>query len=79
MIEHFSTTLSAPLPLVSQSLFLSLQVSTLENKIKEMEAQIKLLSQKSETSEKSVKDIALKAIESSTKVQFVEKERVTKE
>ena len=42
-------------------------------------AQIKLLSQKAETSEKSVKDIALKAIESSTKVQVVEKERITKE
>lgn len=50
-----------------------LQVSTLENKVKELEAQIKILGQKAETSEKSVKDIAIKAIESSTKVQLVEK------
>ena len=35
--------------------------------------------QKTETSEKSVKDIALKAIESSAKVQIVEKEKVIKE
>ena len=56
-----------------------LQVSTLENKIKEMEAQIKLLGQKAETSEKSVKDIALKAIEGPSKIQVVEKEKLVKE
>jgi len=37
-----------------------------------MEAQMKILSQKTETSDKSVKDIAIKAIESSNKVQFVD-------
>ena len=38
-----------------------------------MEAQLKQLSQKADTSEKSVKDIAIKAIESSNKVQVLEK------
>jgi hypothetical protein len=52
-----------------------LQISTLENKIKEMEEQIKQLGHKADTSEKSVKDIALKAIESSTKVHMIEKEK----
>ncbi len=56
-----------------------LQISTLENKIKEMEAQLKVSSQKADVSEKSVKDIALRAIESSTKVQVVEKEKVVKD
>ncbi len=53
-----------------------LQVQTLENKIIEMEALIKQLGQKADTSEKSVKDIALKAIESSNKIHVVEKEKV---
>lgn len=53
----------------------NLQIATLENKIKEMDAQSKLLGQKAETAEKSVKDIALKAIESSRKVQYVESEK----
>lgn len=56
-----------------------LQVTTLENKIKEMENQIKLLGQKADTSEKSVKDIALRAIDSSTKVQIIEKEKERRE
>ncbi len=56
-----------------------LQIATLQNKIKEMESQLKSTSQKAEISEKSVKDIALKAIESSAKIQVVEKEKVVKE
>ncbi|MDY0077677.1 MAG: hypothetical protein RBR87_10410 [Bacteroidales bacterium] len=52
-----------------------LQVSSLESKIKEMEERIKELGQKADTSEKSLKDIALKAIERSTKVHVVEKEK----
>ena len=56
-----------------------LQISTLETKIKEMESQLKSASQKADVSEKSVKDIALKAIESSVKVQVVEKEKFVKE
>lgn len=51
-----------------------LQVSSLENKIKEMEERIKELGQKADTSEKSLKDIALKAIERSNRVHVVEKE-----
>ena len=57
----------------------NLQIETLENKIKEMETQLKASSQKADISEKSVKEIALKAIESSTKVQVVEKEKILKE
>jgi len=53
----------------------NLQIATLENKIKEMDAQSNLLGQKAETAEKSVKDIALKAIESSQKVQYFESEK----
>ena len=56
-----------------------LQIETLQNKIKEMEAQLKATNQKADVSEKSVKDIALKAIESSAKIQVVEKEKVTQE
>lgn len=56
-----------------------LQIKTLENKIKEMDTQIKILTQKAETAEKSTKDIAIKAIESSTKVQVFEKEKPTNE
>ncbi len=52
-----------------------LQVQTLENKIKEMDTQIKLLGQKADISEKSVKDIALKAIENTTKLQIIEKDK----
>jgi hypothetical protein len=56
-----------------------LQIETLQNKIKEMEAQLKATSQKAEISEKSVKDIALKAIESAGKIQMVEKEKMIRE
>jgi hypothetical protein len=44
-----------------------------------MEAQLKATSQKAEISEKSVKDIALKAIESAGKIQMVEKEKMIRE
>jgi len=56
-----------------------LQITTLENKVKEIESQMKLLGQKAETSEKSVKDIAMKAIESSSRIHVVEKEKMIKE
>ncbi len=56
-----------------------LQISTLENKVKELEAQMNMLSQKAEISEKSVKDIAMKAIESSSRIHVMEKEKMTKE
>jgi len=52
-----------------------LQIKTLENKITEIEAQLKAAGQKVDVSEKSVKDIAMKAIDSSSKVQFIEKEK----
>jgi len=52
----------------------NLQITTLENKIKEMESQGKVLSQKAETAEKSVKDIAIKAIESTSKTIILEKD-----
>ena len=54
------------------------QIKTLESKIKEMETQLKEAASKVDTSEKTVKDIALKAIENSVKTQVVERER-TKE
>jgi hypothetical protein len=44
-------------------------INTLDAKIKELENLIKQLSQKTEISEKTVKDIAIKAIESSSKIQ----------
>lgn len=56
-----------------------LRIETLENKVKEIESQMKLLSQKSEISEKSVKDIAMKAIESSSRIHVVEKEKQNKD
>jgi len=51
-----------------------LQITTLENKIKEMEVQSKILGQKAETAEKSVKDIAIRAIESTSKTIILEKD-----
>ena len=47
-------------------------IQTLEARIKEQEAFIKQLTQKTELADKSVKDIAIKAIESSAKVQLFE-------
>lgn len=52
------------------------QVKSLEAKIKEMEVQLKEAASKADNSEKTVKDIALKAIESSGKMQVIERERV---
>lgn len=51
------------------------QIKTLESKIKEMETQLKEAGAKVDNSEKTVKDIALKAIENSAKTQVVERER----
>ncbi len=51
------------------------QIKTLEAKIKEMEAQLKEAASKVDNSEKTVKDIALKAIENSTKTHFLERDR----
>lgn len=45
-------------------------IQTLESRIKEHESYIKQLTQKTELADKSVKDIAIKAIESSGKVQL---------
>jgi hypothetical protein len=50
-------------------------IETLKSKIKDMEITMKELSQKTVTSEASVKDIAIKAIESTSKPYFVEKTR----
>lgn len=47
-------------------------IQTLEARIKEQEAFVKQLTQKTELADKSVKDIAIKAIESSSKVQLFE-------
>jgi len=52
------------------------QVKSLEAKIKEMEVQLKEAGSKADNSEKTVKDIALKAIESSGKMQVIERERL---
>lgn len=51
------------------------QIKSLEAKIKEMETQLKEASQKVDTSERTVKDIALKAIENATRTQIIEKDR----
>jgi len=51
------------------------QIKSLESKIKEMEIQLKEAAQKVDTSEKTVKDIALKAIENATRTQLVDKDR----
>jgi hypothetical protein len=51
------------------------QIQALQSKIKEMEQQLKEASTKVDVSEKTVKDIALKAIESANKTQFVEREK----
>jgi len=51
------------------------QIKSLEAKIKEMETQLKEAAQKVDTSEKTVKDIALKAIENAARTQIVEKDR----
>jgi len=51
------------------------QIQTLQSKIKEMEQQLREASSKVDVSEKTVKDIALKAIESAGKTQFVEREK----
>lgn len=52
------------------------QISSLQAKIKEMEIQLKNAGEKVDISEKTVKDIALKAIENSAKTQIVEREKV---
>ncbi|PIE46274.1 MAG: hypothetical protein CSA44_00570 [Gammaproteobacteria bacterium] len=52
------------------------QIKSLESKIKEMEIQLKNADTKVDNSEKTVKDIALKAIENSVKTQFVEREKI---
>jgi len=52
------------------------QIQTLQSKIKEMEQQLREASSKVDVSEKTVKDIALKAIVSAGKTQFVEREKV---
>lgn len=52
------------------------QVKSLEAKIKEMETQLKEAGIKVDISEKTVKDIALKAIETSSKPQIIERERL---
>ncbi|MCK9421327.1 MAG: hypothetical protein M0Q38_01890 [Bacteroidales bacterium] len=47
-------------------------IQTLENRIKEQESYVKQLTQKTDLADRSVKDIAIKAIESSAKVQLFE-------
>lgn len=50
-------------------------IGTLQNRIKELEAATKELSQKAGNAEANVKDIAIKAIESSRKLHIVEKSK----
>ena len=50
-------------------------IETLKNRIKELEVTIKEMSQKTITAEANVKDIAIKAIESSSKPYFIEKSK----
>lgn len=50
-------------------------IETLRSKIKDIETSLKELSQKTATAESTVKDIAMKAIESSTKLQIFDKSR----
>ncbi|NEW82869.1 MAG: hypothetical protein GZ094_10965 [Mariniphaga sp.] len=50
-------------------------IETLISKIKDLEVSIKEFSQKAATAESSVKDIAIKAIESSSKMHFIEKSK----
>ncbi|MGI6521071.1 MAG: hypothetical protein ACOX2D_08040 [Fermentimonas sp.] len=52
------------------------QVKSLETKVKEMEIQVKEAGIKVDNSEKTVKDIALKAIENAGKPHLIERERV---
>lgn len=52
-------------------------IETLRGKIKDLETQIKEMAQKTTTAESSVKDIALRAIESSGKVYYAEKPKET--
>jgi len=49
-------------------------VNTLESRIKEQENQIEQLLQKADSSEKTVKDIAIKALDSASKIQVLPKE-----
>jgi hypothetical protein len=50
-------------------------IETLKSKIKDIETNLKELSQKTITAETTVKDIAMKAIESSVKLQIIDKSR----
>lgn len=52
-------------------------IETLKGKIKDMEISLKEFSQKAVAAETSVKDIAMKAIESSSKPYFIEKNKET--
>jgi hypothetical protein len=54
-------------------------IDTLQSKIKGLELNLQQSSQKVETSEKSVKDIAIKAIESSSNYRILEKSKDNKE
>lgn len=54
-------------------------IATLKEKIVEMNQQIKELSQKASLADANVKDIAVKAIESSSKMQIISKESSKKE
>lgn len=56
-----------------------LTITSLESKIKEIENQLKTISSKADISEKTVKDIALKAIESTGKIQLVETDKQLRE
>jgi hypothetical protein len=53
-------------------------IQTLENRIKEQEGYVKQLSLKTDQADKSVKDIAMKAIESASKVQMFDPPAVRK-
>jgi len=53
-------------------------ILTLENRIREQEGYMKQLSQKTELADKSVKDIAIKAIESASKIQVFDQPALRK-
>ena len=57
----------------------NLEIESLKNKIQELQQQVESDSTKANTAEKSVKDIALKAIENSTKVQIIDNKKTEKE
>ena len=75
MLEHkFETELKAK-EVEGQLMLKDQTITTLNTRIKELETTMKELSAKTVTAEASVKDIAIKAIESSSKPYYIEKSK----